>query len=491
LIRRVAANRNNLPQMMTSMEFRKRVRKASQPSDDTGGQPKSACLTIPVNPFIAQPLIHSCQKHIENRGRSVEVASSVQKAEKEISVINFVQRGHKFIVFAKGQHFSEGDRRSTLGSTFADSPGAVNYPGNLRQASKEFCTPVPGQSSSMSRQVMMVRIILATLACSVISYTQVSSNAVTGKTVMGTYHFTTQQTAQGWKEAATIVRTVASVPQVSADIPTATLTFDGPAEAVDFAEWLLPQIDKATGDEAFHEYGLPSGDVGRVLFIPDIQTPQAMQELLTILRTVADVQKIFSFTSNHALVLRGPAWQVAFAAWIVDEANPGSRQKDPGTSREFTVGGPDYRGMGHGARVNFLSNMTSSQQTQELLTVLRTVSDVQKIFSYSTSHALILRADDTDLKRAEWIIQRLDLPAGQSSGATIFTAPAGDDVTRIFQLRNSTPQWTQSAVTGLRSDVKITKVFATTSPANVVVRGTTDQLAAAMKWMTLHNALFE
>jgi hypothetical protein len=29
------------------------------------------------------------------------------------------------------------------------------------------------------------------------------------------------------------------------------------------------------------------------------------------------------------------------------------------------------------------------------------------------------------------------------------------------------------------------------APANIVVRGTTDQIAAAMKWMTSHNTLFE
>lgn len=304
---------------------------------------------------------------------------------------------------------------------------------------------------------------------------------------MGTYHFTTPQTDESLQEAVTIVRTVAADPQVSADASTDTLTFSGPAEAVNLAAWVLPQIDKATADEAIHEYRLPSGDIGRVIFIPGVPTPQTVQELVTILRTVADVQKIFTFTSNHAIVMRAPAWQAAFAGWILDQV----MQKPDSTPREFTVGGPDYRGMGHGARVNFLVNMTSPRQMQEVLTVLRTVSDVQKVFSYTTSHALVLRADDTDLKRAEWIIQRLDLPAGQSAGAATFTAPAGDDVTRIFHLRNADEQWVDAAPKALRAELNIKKVFDTTTPANIVVRGTTDQIAATMKWMTWHNALFE
>ena len=330
------------------------------------------------------------------------------------------------------------------------------------------------------------RIIVAVLACSVISHAQPAS-----KTVEGAYHFTTPQTAQSLQEAATIVRTVAAIPQLSVDASAATLTFSGPAEAVDFAEWLLPRIDKAAGDDDIHEYGLPSGDMGRVIFVPAAQTPQALQELVTILRTVADVQKIFVSTPNHAIALRAPAWQMAFAAWIIDQVNqPGQQKPDP-TPREFTIGGPDFRGLGHGARVNFLTGMTSQREIQELLTVLRTVGDIAKIFNYSATHALVLRAGDSDLQRAEWMIQRLDLPAGQSPGGATFTASTGDDVTRTFHLRNATPQSLQTVVTGLRSDLNIRKVFSTTAPAYVVVRGTTDQIAAAMTWMTAHNALFE
>jgi len=326
----------------------------------------------------------------------------------------------------------------------------------------------------------MMRTILAILICAVLSPAQPSA------TLTGTYRFATPQSAQGLQEAETIVRSVASVSQVSVDIPTATLTFSGPVGDVKFAEWILPQIDKAAGDDAVHEYRLPSGDIGRVNFVPNLQKPQELQEMLTVLRTVADVQKIFIFSSNHAVVLLGPEWQVAFAEWILDLIDRPNQQKPDSTPHEFTVGGPDYRGLGHGARLNFLSNMTSQRQTQEVLTVIRTVGEVQKIFNYGTSHALVLRAGDSDLQRAEWLIQQLDLPAGQTSGPASFTAPAGDDVTRVFRLRDAAPQGIQAAVTGIRSELNIKKIFPTTAPATIVVRGTSDQIAATATWMTVH-----
>jgi hypothetical protein len=330
----------------------------------------------------------------------------------------------------------------------------------------------------------MTRRILAILASSVISYAQIAP------AVTGTYHFTAPQTTQSLQEAATVVRTVAEVPQVSADASTATLTFTGPAESVNFAAWALAQIDKAAGDNAIHEYKLPSGDIGRVTFVPGLQTPQASQELLTILRTVADAQKIFSFSANQAIVVRGPEWEVAFAEWIIAHVRQPRPEKPDSAPPEFIVGGPDFRGLGHGARINFLSNMTSQQGMQELLTVLRTVGDVQKIFSLSSSHAVVFRANDSDLQRAEWMIHCMDLPAGEPLDAVVFTA-AGDDVTRAFHLRDAPPEWLRTAVTGLRTEVKIKRVFASTMSSTIFVRGSTDQIAAAMVWMTSHNALFE
>lgn len=330
------------------------------------------------------------------------------------------------------------------------------------------------------------RLIPALLACSVLPQ-------AVADTASGSYHFTTPQTQQSMQEAAMIIKLVGGVLQSSFDVSTATLTFSGPEEGMALAGWVLPQIDKTTGDGALHEYRLPSGDVARVVFVPNATKPQDMQELLTVLRTVSDVQKIYTVSSNHALAMRGPEWQILFSQWIIDQLNLPAGQKPDTTPREFTVGGPDFRGQGngHGARLNFLASMTSPQQTQEVITVLRTVGEIQKVFSYTSSHALVLRAGDTDLQRAEWLIQQLDQPAGHPAGTGTFTAPVGDDVTRIFSVPNADPQWIQGAVNSMRAELNIRKTFSTRSPANVIVRGTTDQIAAAAKWMALHNALGE
>lgn len=332
----------------------------------------------------------------------------------------------------------------------------------------------------------MMRIIPVLFACSVLLHAEAPKAAVTGN-----YHFTTAQTPESLTEATKLIQSAASLKDVSADYQTATLTFTGPAEAIEFAAWILPRIDKTAGDGSiFQEYKLTK-EVGRVNFLQNMRKPQETQELLTVLRTVADIQHIFTFTPNHAMVIRGADYEVSFGEWIIEQMDQPVPEKPTAATREFTVGGPDFRGTGHGARVNFLGSLTTPQQMQELLTTLRTVGDIQKIFSYQSSHALILRAGDTDLRRAEWIIQQLDQPGQQPQGPRTFAAPTGDDVTRVFPLRDATPRWIQSAVTELRSEYKLKKIFPTTSPANIVVRGTADEIAATANWMAVHNALTE
>lgn len=53
--------------------------------------------------------------------------------------------------------------------------------------------------------------------------------------------------------------------------------------------------------------------VTRVFYLQNITTPQELQEIMTTLRQVTDVRKIFPFNSQSALVVRGTADQMALA----------------------------------------------------------------------------------------------------------------------------------------------------------------------------------
>jgi general secretion pathway protein D len=61
-------------------------------------------------------------------------------------------------------------------------------------------------------------------------------------------------------------------------------------------------------------------------------------------------------------------------------------------------------------KVFYLSNVTSPQEMQEILTVLRTVVDVQKVFSFTAQNALIVRAESDTMALVEKLISDLDKP---------------------------------------------------------------------------------
>jgi general secretion pathway protein D len=61
-------------------------------------------------------------------------------------------------------------------------------------------------------------------------------------------------------------------------------------------------------------------------------------------------------------------------------------------------------------RVFYLSNITTPQEMQEMLTVLRTVVDVQKVFSYTAQNALIVRCEADTMALVEKLIASLDKP---------------------------------------------------------------------------------
>ncbi len=64
-------------------------------------------------------------------------------------------------------------------------------------------------------------------------------------------------------------------------------------------------------------------------------------------------------------------------------------------------------------KVFYLSNPTTPQEIQEMLTVLRTVFDVQKVFNYTAQNALVVRCDADTMALVEKEIADLDKPRNE------------------------------------------------------------------------------
>jgi hypothetical protein len=67
-------------------------------------------------------------------------------------------------------------------------------------------------------------------------------------------------------------------------------------------------------------------DAVRVFYLTHDETPQDMQEIVNLIRTEADIQRMFPYAARRAIALRGTPDQIALAEWLFNEldkpANP-------------------------------------------------------------------------------------------------------------------------------------------------------------------------
>ncbi len=293
------------------------------------------------------------------------------------------------------------------------------------------------------------------------------------------------------QEIATTMRTVAQIRQLSIDSAAATLTMKGTPDELALAEWLLPKLDVAEASNMGpQEYRVQRSneDIVMVFELTHTTTPRGIQEIITTLRTVADIQKIYTVTAPRIITLRGDASQIGLAKFLVfelDQAAQLSAQPRPSAMvHEFKSngGGLDT------ALVYGLAHTDGSQSVQEIVTTLRTVLSIQKIFSVTAPNLLAIRGSAIDVQMAEWLIPELDRETANPSGNETHVPGGNDDVVHVFYLAHvTTPAGMNGLFTDIRRTTHITNAFLHSVPATLILRGTADQIATAGRMIELRD----
>jgi hypothetical protein len=319
------------------------------------------------------------------------------------------------------------------------------------------------------------------------------------------FDFTNKPTQQGLQEIATILRTVGDIKQLSIESAASTLTVNGTTDELAMTGWIVHQLDQpvpadlsvpqpAAGSTQQYLVAGKSDDVVRIFHLTTVapSPAQPIQEILTTLRTVANIQKVFNYSALADLAVRGPAEQIAFSEFLINsfDVKPDSET----ASAEFQFQPP---GMGSSvARVFYLSRPSSPQHIQELLTNLRIVIGVQNVFTYTPIPALAIRGTARELAAAEFLIQSLDIPkapkTGDAANVREFLMPANTreaaSVIHVLYLNQpTTTQQIQEMLGILRTVLGIQKTFNNSQPAALIVRGPADQIAMADQMIQQDN----
>jgi hypothetical protein len=326
-------------------------------------------------------------------------------------------------------------------------------------------------------------LLMLAIACSATAQT---------KPVDRVFQFQNTDTVQNFLEVATLIHTITGIGRVTTDENEKSLELRGTAGEVALADWLFHQLDRQHFDDpnnksaAVHEYILDSGvdNVVRIFYLTNTPTVQTFQQVATLIRTTADIRRVFTYNAPRALVVRGTVDQVALAAWLVDAIG----QSPTGDSAEYRMPATsDPRGETV-VHLFHIVHAASIQDFQEVATAIRTIADIRRVFTYNEPRIFVTRGTSEQNVLAKWLVQQMDQPAvGQPGAMTGQSSPIyeyqnSDDaanIVRIFYLRSPTVQDFQQNATDIRVKTGIRRVFTYNAPRAMAVRGTVDQVAMA------------
>jgi hypothetical protein len=284
---------------------------------------------------------------------------------------------------------------------------------------------------------------------------------------------------------ATMVRTISDISQVSADSTQKTLSVRGTASQIAIAEFLFTELDRQkVPDSVSQEFRVSNSadDVVRLFFVPNAGTVQSFQEVATTIRTIAEIRLVFTYNASKVLALRGTADQIAAAAFLVQELDQPADAKRT-DSRQYQM--VDTANHGETAvRVFYLPYTSAVQQFQEVATLVRTVAEIRRVFTYNAPRALIVRGTPDQIALTAWVAGELGKPVTPGTSSTTYQYASndrnGENLVRVFYVKDaqSIPAFQQLA-SQLRTTTQMRRIFTYNESKAIAVRGNEAQLALA------------
>jgi len=301
-----------------------------------------------------------------------------------------------------------------------------------------------------------------------------------------TFQLTQDENQQRLEELAAVLRATGHIQQVSIDDLKRTIAVEGTAEQIAMADWLVHQMDlPANGPfSGVHEYRPPAGsdDLVRVFYLTHASTAQEVQEIVTTVRSVADIRRMLVYNALNAVAVRGTNQQISLAAWLVDQLNQPANVAAP-APHEYKLPGDDV------ARVFELTYPQTRQQLQEIVTLIRSIGDIQRLFLCNERRAVALRGTVEQVALAAWLVSELDKPVDSQARTQDYSQPheyrlpnSPDNLVRVFYLDSSqSAQDRQKLATQVRVTSGIMRLFVYNALGALAARGTDTQVATAEK----------
>lgn len=324
--------------------------------------------------------------------------------------------------------------------------------------------------------------------------------------------FTHAETPQQLQEIANLFGAIVNGGHLYVDMAQGTLSVRGTAEQVELAEWLAKQIDKPSGGSALPrspiapEYVAGEDDVVRMLHVANAKSVQEFQEFWSIVRGATEMRLVFGLNSQNRFAVRGTHEQVRLAEWLVNELDKGpppantvanlasqevAASANPPAPEYVISGNPEKsQPPSNLVRVFYLTQTPTEKEFQEVVTMVRGITDCRRISSISARKALVVRGTAWETALAEFLYNEVQAAKQPSPDATaaaeheyrIIPVPPYPalDLVRVFHIAGMrTDREFQAFATTVRNTALIRQVFTYNEPKLLVVRGSASQIAQA------------
>lgn len=222
------------------------------------------------------------------------------------------------------------------------------------------------------------------------------------------FNLTQAHTPQSLQKVVKAVRSVAGIRQLSLDVPRKSVTILGTPDQARTVEWLISALDQpATVPQ---EFTMPGGadERIRVFRLTNAKTYPDLSELEMLVRSLADAQHTSTYTPLQALVLRGTAWRISLAAWMLGELDQPASARPPVAPPEYRLqSGIDILPPNDVYVRIFYTPARTPEALLDMFTSMRSaVKYLPRSCTYTPRGAIVVRTSSEKMAAAEQALQQ-------------------------------------------------------------------------------------
>lgn len=216
-----------------------------------------------------------------------------------------------------------------------------------------------------------------------------------GDAVVCVYTVSQSQTPQSMQEMVNATRSLADIQHVFPISGIHAVVLRGTPAQIGLAKWIFQQLDAPSPATAnvpvIRPYPTAADPAIRIFFLANIQSPQALMEVVNATRSVGDVQRFFPMNQTHSIVMRGTTAQAELCEWLIPRLDtPG-----PAIPGEFAVANGVVR----------VFVPTSGQPLQELVNRARSESQAVRVYPLNSRSAVTFRGTTAQAELAAGVLK--------------------------------------------------------------------------------------